>query len=253
MQPQRLDLRYILHWTGPWHVGSGYRSAATDRLLQRTGGLHGTPFVPGSLIKGVLRHTCERLAQMLGLPAVDPHATTADQQAHLVQHFSPLHQTELIIDRLFGNRYQGECLFVENASLNPTSEIPSSSAQPDTMVRSRTAIDRATRTVKEQHLFTTELAAPTRLCGTIRARHPAGILSQEDGGFPYEYALLVAGLSTIDAVGGDKSTGLGRCTIDVDEVRWNTQPISLDTCLTSFADPEWAVMLEEVIREENRR
>ena len=54
MKPQRLDLCYHIVWRGRWHVGSGYQSAVADRLVQRL--LDGAPFVPGSQIKGVLRH-----------------------------------------------------------------------------------------------------------------------------------------------------------------------------------------------------
>ena len=45
-------------------------------------------------------------------------------------------------------------------------------------------MDRVTRTVMEKHLFTTELTeGDIALQGTIRARHPAGVLTQEDDGF----------------------------------------------------------------------
>ena len=151
METQRLDVCYDIIWKGRWHVGSGYQSAVADRLLRRIGGFDGAPYVPGSQLKGVLRHQCERLALMLDLEAVNPHAVTQQDPQILVEHFTPLVKSDLIVDRLFGSRYQGECLFVENA-------LP---ASPDeetyTSVQTRTAIDRVTRTVMEQHLFTTEI------------------------------------------------------------------------------------------------
>ena len=107
MKPQRLDLCYDIVWQGRWHVGSGYQSAAADRLLQRLP--DGAPFVPGSQIKGVLRHQCERLALALGLEAVDPHDGSEEHNQRLVKHFKPLAKSELVVDRLFGSRYQGEC------------------------------------------------------------------------------------------------------------------------------------------------
>lgn len=244
MTPQRLDLCYRIVWQGRWHVGSGYQSAMADRLLRRLPS--GKPFVPGSQIRGVLRHQCERLALALGLEAVDPHASSKEHDQHLVKHFTPLAKSCLVVDRLFGSRYQGECLFVTNA-------VPASSeAKSTTSVQTRTAIDRVTGTVMEQHLFTTELAeGDIELRGTIRARHPAGVLTQYEDGFPYEYSLLIAGLLSLDALGGDKSVGLGRCEVELGSgsLHWNSYPISLDDALQSFQEEEWDVMLK-MLREE---
>jgi CRISPR/Cas system CSM-associated protein Csm3 (group 7 of RAMP superfamily) len=243
MKPQRLDLEYHIVWQGRWHVGSGYKSAATNRLLQRMGGVDGSPFVPGSQIKGVLRHQCERFAFALGLEAVNPHDGIKEDNKKLVKHFKPLVESSLVVDRLFGSRYQGECLFVTNAEPVSSEENTVTSVQP------RTALDRVTGTVMEQHLFTTEFAeGGANLQGIIRARHPAGVLTQYGDGFPYEYALLLATLLSLDALGGDKSTGLGRCKIQLkpETLCWNNQCISLEEALQSFRDEpnEWGSLLE---------
>ena len=248
MQPQRLDLEYHIVWQGRWHVGSGYQSAATNRLLQRMGGVDGSPFVPGSQIKGVLRHQCERFAFALGLEAVNPHDGIKEDNQKLVKHFKPLAESSLVVDRLFGSRYQGGCLFVANAEPVPSEENTVTSVQP------RTALDRVTGTVMEQHLFTTEFVeGGANLQGSIRARHPAGVLTQYGDGFPYEYALLLATLLSLDALGGDKSTGLGRCKIQLkpETLCWNNQCISLEEALQSFRDEpnEWGSLLE-MLREE---
>ena len=233
MKPQRLDLCYEIVWNGRWHIGSGYQSAVADRLLRRMGGVKGDPFVPGSQLKGVLRYQCERLALALDLEAINPHAVTRDDEQNLLAHFTPLANSKLIVDRLFGSRYQGECLFVTNA-------MPvSSNAENKAVVQTRTAMDRVTGTVMEQHLFTTELVeAEINLRGRIRGRHPAGVLTQYDNGFPYEYALLVAGILSLETLGGDKSTGLGRCKVKLegDQLCWNDDSIGQDDALQSFRD-----------------
>lgn len=250
MQPQRLDLVYSVIWNGPWHIGSGFRSAATDRLIQRRGGRSGQPFIPGAQIKGVLRHACERLTLSLGLDVVPPHASSEEEEQELVAHFHPLAEKgSLIIDRLFGTRFQGDCLFVDSAVAQPGVTAGDRSS-PTSAVRARTAMDRVTGTVKERHLFTTEMSdSQWVLQGTIRARHPAGVLTQHEGGFPYEYSLLVAGLLSIEAFGGDKSAGLGRCQITIDKLTWNGQQRSAEECLETFAEKDWKEMVD-LLREE---
>ena len=199
------------------------------------------PFVPGAQIKGLLRHQCERLALALGCEAINPHDVTLDDEKDLVTHFTPLTNSKLIVDRLFGSRYQGECLFVTNAM-----PVSSDEADNKAVVQTRTAMDRVTGTVMEQHLFTTELVeGEINLQGKIRGRHPAGVLTQYDGDFPftYEYALLVAGLLSLETLGGDKSTGLGKCEVKLaeDKLYWNGDPISQNKALQSFQDlgEEW--------------
>lgn len=245
MLPQRLDLCYEIVWKGRWHIGSGYQSAVADRLLRRMGGVRGDPFVPGSQLKGVLRSQCEQLALALDLEAINPHAATWDDEQNLLDHFTPLANSKLIVDRLFGSRYQGECLFVTNA-------MPvASDVENKAVVQTRTAMDRATGTVMEQHLFTTELVeGEINLRGKIRGRHPAEILTQYDDGFPYEYALLVAGILSLETIGSDKSTGLGRCQVNLEEetLHWNGNPIKQHDALQSFQvlNEEWGMWwLEE--------
>jgi CRISPR/Cas system CSM-associated protein Csm3 (group 7 of RAMP superfamily) len=250
---QRLDLQYTVTWLGNWHVGSGFGTALADRRLRRRppgrdeeGAGGGAPFVPGSQVKGVLRHQCERLAATLGCEVVDPHATGRDQQLRLVEHFAPLSRSRLIVDRLFGSRCQGDCLFVDNALPPPGTRA----AGRDADLRPRVALDRVTGTALEGHLFVTEVAGVSalsseevhgpHLTGWIRGRHPPGVLTPYDGGFPYEYALLIAGLLGVEALGGDKSVGLGRCRVEVaaGTLSWNGRTISPQDALASFRDLE---------------
>ena len=159
---------------------------------------------------------------------------------------SPWRIRGLLIDRLFGTRYQGECLFVTNA-------VPVDSNRCSaTAVEARTAIDRVTGTARERHLFTTELVdGEVDLRGQIRARHPAGVLTQDDDDLPYEYALLVAGVLSLDTLGGDKSVGLGRCnmSIEPESLRWNGREETLPSALKSFEEPDWADMID-LLREQ---
>jgi hypothetical protein len=162
----------------------------------------------------------------------------------LVKHFRPLDHSDLLVDRLFGSRYQGECLFVDDA-LPPPSHLEPNMPARETRLLTRTAMDRLTGTIKEGHLFVTEVAEGdgVKLFGKIRARHPAKVLLPHEG-FPLEYALLVASLCTIDALGGDKAIGQGRCRISLDgPIRWRTgredKLLAAEDALAVFRAGEW--------------
>jgi CRISPR/Cas system CSM-associated protein Csm3 (group 7 of RAMP superfamily) len=249
--PQRLDVTFSITWQADWHVGSGQGTSHVDRLLRRRAcGPQGErlPFVPGSQIKGVLRHQCERLLALLGGEVVSPHVVGSQAEPALLMHFRPLARSPLLIDRLFGSRYQGECLFVDDAV------PPRDGGRLASRLHSRTSIDRVTGTAREQTLFVTEVACgrDTTLQSRLHARHAPGTLTQDNDGFPFEYALLLAGLLSLDQLGGDKSAGLGRCRITIAgaAVRWNDRPdYPLAEALKGFEEPEWFAMLQ-LLREE---
>jgi CRISPR/Cas system CSM-associated protein Csm3 (group 7 of RAMP superfamily) len=246
-QPQRLDIAFTIAWQADWHVGSGRGTSHVDRLLRRRAcGPRGErlPFVPGSQIKGVLRHQCERLLAVLGGEVVSPHVVgAAEADPRLLEQFRPLACSRLLIDRLFGSRYQGECLFVEDA-------VPQQEGMRfDSRIHSRTSIDRVTGTARERTLFVTEVASGknTRLHSRLQARHAPGTLTQDGSDFPFEYSLLIAGLLSLDQLGGDKSIGLGRCHISIvgDVVRWNDRTdYPLPEALKSFEEQEWLELLQ---------
>ncbi|MEJ5277397.1 MAG: hypothetical protein WHU94_15945, partial [Thermogemmata sp.] len=112
--------------------------------------------------------------------------------------------------------------------------------------------DRLTGTAREQTLFVTEVVQgrATRLHSRLQARHPAGSLTQDGDSFPFEYSLLLAGLLSLDRLGGDKSAGFGRCRIEIENntVRWNDQSsFPLGQALKSFEDlgEDWFAFLKD--------
>jgi hypothetical protein len=100
-------------------------------------------------------------------------------------------------------------------------------------------------------------AGGPELHSCVRARHPVGALTQDGDGFPFEYSLLLAGLLSLDMLGGDKSTGLGKCRITItgetgETVRWNDRPdYPVGDALKSFEETEWFGMLQ-LIRQEGK-
>jgi hypothetical protein len=241
MNPQRLDVCFRIVWESNWHAGSGEGNAAIDRLVRRRA-VSGLPVMPGSQFKGVLRHQCERLAALLGFEVISPHQIGRQPAAELLRQFGPLARSVLLIDRLFGSRYQGECLFIDDALPEAaTTYWPS-------WGHARTAIDRLTRTVRDRTLFVSEVLVGEgrTLLGRLKARHPAGVLTPDENGFPHEYALLLAGLLSIESLGGDRSVGLGLCRIEIlhQVVRWNGNEWPLTQALGCLAEADWKEQLE---------
>ncbi len=241
-----LEISFCVRWESPWHVGSGMGTVGVDRLLRfrvaavREGQsdrrvLRRVPYVPGSQLKGVLRHQCERLYAAWAGKVVPVHAGTGAPPKELLHHFGPLVKSPLLVDRLFGNRFQGECLFVEDA-------LPESWEERSWLIMGRTAVDRRTGTVREGTLFFTQVGVSSfpPLRSRVLGRHPPGVLTQDGDAFPFEYALLVAALMTIDALGADKSAGFGRCQLRIENIRWNEHgSLPLEDALRPLEDPEW--------------
>jgi CRISPR/Cas system CSM-associated protein Csm3 (group 7 of RAMP superfamily) len=197
----------------------------------------------------VLRHQCERFAALLGGNVVSPHVVGPELDRGMLDEFRPLARSDLLIDRLFGSRFQGDCLFVEDA-------VPAVVGRQRPLLHSRTSIDRVSGTARDRTLFVTEVAQAggPELHSRLRARHPVGVLTQDGNSFPFEYSLLLTGLLSLDRLGGDKSTGLGKCrvTITGETVRWNDRPdYSVAEALKSFEETEWFEMLQ-LIRAEGQ-
>jgi hypothetical protein len=175
---------------------------------------------------------------------VSPHLVGLQPPDELLEGFGPLAECKLLIDRLFGSRYQGDVLFVEDA-------VPEDDSRRETRLHARTCIDRLSGTARDRTLFVSEVAQREgpALCSRLRARHPAGVLTHEPGGFPHEYALLLTALCGLDALGGDRTAGLGRCRVAIDgeAVRWNEeQTFPLREALKSLEDKDWLEMLQLV-------
>ncbi len=237
MAVHRLDLEASIRFDmgpisgGRWHVGSGFRTAGVDRMVRRFPGRTGVPFIPGSQIRGVLRNQCERLLVALGGEYSDPHGVLpADGTPWALETFKPLRDLpkRVVVDRLFGTRYDGERLFVSNAF--PEQPAGGSGAGWQTDAVTRTSMDRLLGIVAEGKLFTTEVVSstvPYRF--TLRGRHRSDELTVLEGyRYPVEYALLIAGLLTLDSIGADRSAGFGWCTVSVDRMTYQGEPVEVE-------------------------
>ena len=239
-----LRIQFDIYPLGRWRVGSGLSRGTIDRAILRRGKL---PYIPGSLLKGNLRHQCERIAATLGFEVCDPHVLDFE---HL-DSLCPLKESRYIVDRIFGTRFEGDCLYVEDAIWPP--EIQEKFYEPAQIIAfTRVHIDRATGSAKDGHLFHSEYVEPTDspFIGTIEAYHRDGqVTVAEEFQLPFEYSLLLTGLQSLERLGSDRSTGKGELRIKIRSVFYNDTELDPEKYFASFSEyskecGEWKEALE---------
>lgn len=193
--------QFTLDFDSDWHLGSGSgRSGSVDASVVRD--RNGLPYVPGTSMRGVLRHAAETIA--LGLDGGKP-----DSWCEWVEW-------------LFGSQ---PSLSRTDAPHSPTSgalRVGAARLSPDAAaflmrahlsdaivsIRPGVQIDTETGTARPDFLRMLEVApADTRLIGTIR---PVTDIPQTG------LALLVAAASMVRAIGAKRRRGLGRCRLHLD-------------------------------------
>lgn len=232
----KLIVKYEMHFEGPWHIGSGQDRGLVDSavILQRipldNGKVEYRPVIPGSTVKGRLRTACEDIAVLLGLDVIDPH----DDGPGSLPAFTPHKSSGYIVNRLFGSRFAGECLFVSDAVWQGEYHD-----QLNRQPRTGVSLDRLTGTAKPKHLFHIETVLGGTLVGSIEAFHHAEDLMAESG-FPSEYALLLLGLQSLKQLGGKRSIGWGQFSTRIMSVTYNDQPVEEEI----WRNPEVLALIE---------
>jgi CRISPR/Cas system CSM-associated protein Csm3 (group 7 of RAMP superfamily) len=183
-----------------FHIGSGYGYAGRiDRRLLRD--VQGLPYVPGSTLKGKLRHAAREVAAALGYRMCREYCLPQEGQVPCA------------ICRVFGSPFLEGKLFLSDASCaveeNPALGVTDWGERAAPRIwdeRDGVAIDRKTRTARPGHLFRTECApAGLKLRATL-----TGDLDEET-----EVPLLRAAVKTLGWLGADSSRGLGGCRCEL--------------------------------------
>jgi CRISPR/Cas system CSM-associated protein Csm3 (group 7 of RAMP superfamily) len=215
----RIELNYRIHLLTPLHIGTGIGLAKmVDDTVVRAGTAKGSgvrlPCIPGSSTKGKARFRCEALANTLGL------CICGERKCK---------RNPCIICRIFGSPYVSGHLHFSDALLveewqsvgRPLDDDGTSNAgvrDPFSLatIRSGNKLERATRAVAPNFLFTFEYTAEDlKYDGTVEGQVCTRTIEGLELPLPLEGWLLVVGLQTIDKIGGLRSRGLGRCHITV--------------------------------------
>lgn len=189
-------------------IGAGGSTGSlSDKPIVRNA--QGQLIIPGSHLKGRLRHECEKLARSLGWWVAEspeakklcheqvPSSYQYQQSHYQVAEYPGVH---CFISQLFGNPILPSRIVV-NDLVCPYA--------PETLtetIRSGVSINRARQTAEDQKLFFLE-TSPAHIQLPF-----AGELRLLKGCPKYTLVLLQAAFAHIPALGGSKSTGLGWLT-----------------------------------------
>ncbi|HRJ40284.1 MAG: hypothetical protein KJZ86_08025 [Caldilineaceae bacterium] len=170
--------------------------------------------LPGSHLKGRLRHACEIIARNTFGPDTicdPPRAETmCPQVLHIVDPPCP-------ICALFGSpAWPSPLQFADLIYAEPVET---------SVLRPGASINRRRRTVEEQRLFFIETSPPAALAQFDAPRAITGWLP-DDSRAEGRVKLLLAGLELIQSWGGGKSRGLGWGTVEC-QTRLGDQTITL--------------------------
>lgn len=212
-------------------VGAGGSTGSlADKPIIRNA--QGQLLIPGSQLKGRLRHECEKLARGLGWPVCQsPKAETMcprhpnQSEFHISQYRLnnlPVGQEyHCIICQIFGNPVLPSRIIFDDLICPESPEN-----LPSEVLRPGVTINRRRQTAEDQKLYFLETSPAAKLTFS-------GTLELLRNSPEFAKPLLLAGLHHIHALGGSKSTGLGWLT-------WS----NLDSKF-SFDDSLWSSLIPQ--------
>lgn len=218
IRTDRVQISYDLVFATPFHCGTGIREALIDRTIVADN--NGYLYVPATTFKGVLRDHCEQLARLYAESdtLADSVSSPHDKQAALYD----LGGMITMITRIFGSPiYPGTLYFDDVRQDEQEKKLYDSDSDEGTRrylniqkdVYTQVRLDRPTRTAVEGALYTSEFGARgLTFHGNITGTLTCFPTDASDSSKPtYSLLLLLAGLRFIERIGGNKSSGKGKC------------------------------------------
>jgi len=190
-------------------VGAGGSTGSlADKPIVRNA--RGQLLIPGSQLKGRLRHECEKLARGLGWDifyAPQPKTlspTTVESRFEGKYTVSGYRGYHCLVSQIFGDPILPSRIQVDDLICSiPTADL-------EEILRPSVTINRRRRTSDEKKLFFLETSPPN---AQLRFEGEIYLLPKSP---EYSQALIIAALQHINALGGSKSAGLGWLTWEVD-------------------------------------
>ncbi len=226
----RIEISYTLTFETSFHCGTGLRMALIDRTVIRDRDEY--LYVPGSTIKGVAREHCERLEYMYREDESQDIRDLIHSPHDAGKALISLGKHITMISRIFGSLYHPAHLFFEDAHQQDKEQYDVKEKdgrgrykKMQTSIYTQVRLHRLTRTSASRALYTSEFGAKDitldgKISGWLRCTPIEEISPQ---GPTYSLLLLLAGLHMLDRVGGNKSTGKGKCRCDIQTVKIGEQ------------------------------
>jgi len=236
IRTDQIRINYKLTFKAPFLFGIGLRKGLIHRTASRDA--KGYLYVPGSTIKGVLRERCEHLARLFNLKIRAPHG-----ERSALAEFNP---NASLVDRIFGSRFRPGRLYFDDASMSQEDQALFDGEQEpkrylDKQIQQRTqvSISRLTHTARPEFLYTSEFGLHyLHFEGQIYGWLQDFSLPDDSRG-TYASLLLLAGLCSLDRLGGNKSTGAGQFTWEILKLQINGEMQQRDTWLEKLVDLEY--------------
>ncbi len=230
MRTDRVHITYHLAFETPFHFGTGIREGLIDRTIVQDSQRY--LYIPGTTFKGVLREHCERLSRF--------YEESDDMREHInsphdkIMALYGLGQTIPMVTRIFGSPYYAGQLYFDDVRQGNAEkeqygirgdERHYLSLQKDVYTQVR--LDRPTRTAVEGALYTSEFGVRgLTFEGNIIGSLTCFPIETSDPAVPtYSLLLLLAGMCFIERLGGNKSTGKGKCRCEISRVTVNDNDV----------------------------
>lgn len=172
---------------------SGSAGSLADKPIVRNAA--GFMIIPGSHLKGRLRHECEKIARGLGWQV--SHSPNPGNMVGQYQTPQQSNSAHCIISSIFGDASLPSSLLVDDLVCQiPPADLPTE------FIRPGVTINRRRHTAEDKKLYYLETSPPhlpLKFTGEVHLINPPD----------YATALICAGLKHIRALGGSKSAGLG--------------------------------------------
>lgn len=248
-ETQPVHVPIAIHFDGAMHLGTGRAEGLVHRTVRRAA--DGRPYVPGSALKGALRMTAERVIGQLNRIFVDVKDAPEEWRLGRQRRGSQVRdercrgpapesmcqsRNPCLVCRVFGNVFTGTRLHVDDAeagsgplreSMKELLQLQSDEEEEtqraggrqhprassvDTFTR--LSVSRRRKGAEKGALFTSEYSRPESVFETtLEGDLPLTSLHGDKP--PAELVLLAATLAATDQIGGEATTGHGRCTIRV--------------------------------------
>ena len=197
-----VSIQVTARFETPFHIGGGVTGeSATIKPLLKDG--LGRPYLPGSALKGVLRHEAERVVRALAgenAACRAPRAETMCPQRPRFGEFCP-------VCRTFGSPARPSPFHFGDLR----ADVADAEAVASTALRYGVGVSRYRGAAAENLLYVTEIVSTAPmipLSGIIE-----GDVPEEEGNGPL--ALLLVAINALQMLGGGRSRGLGWLNLEV--------------------------------------